>query len=275
MTISKDRIGIDIGKRLSPEDSVDWAIRNDVRVIDIALDNDHALLRNGADRLQRVGRKARDAGITVSLHTLSAVNAAETSAYVSEASDEYFDAYIRAAKEIGARYLIVHGGYHFTSDKPARMRAAIERLKRMTATAEREGVLLLLENHNPEPEHTEVRYMPHDLEESQHFFSAISSPNFGWAFTVNHAHILPIGIRKFLEGLDLSRCGEVRIADCRGIFEEHLRIGQGTIDFGEVFSLIEGGGYTGPYMLGFTTIEDMLADRDLLVSIAEQSARAA
>jgi len=73
--------------------------------------------------------------------------------------------------------------------------------------------------------------------------------------------------------MDLRRCSEVRVADCRGTVEEHLRIGEGTIDFAEMFRLIEGGGYGGHYMLAYTTLEDMLAGRDQLVEIAAASVR--
>jgi len=271
MAVGKDRIGIDIGNRLSPEDALVWATKNDINFIDVSFDKDHQLLRDGADRLKAVRAQLGKSNIRMGLHTASAVNVAETSAFVSEAADEYFKAYIAAAKQVGAEWLIVHGGYHFTSDKPARLKKATERLKRMTAIAEREGVMLLLENHNPEPPHAEIRYLAHDLEECQHFFSNLDSPNLGWAFTVNHAHILPIGIATFLAGMDLSRCGEVRIADCHGTIEEHLRIGDGTIDFTEMFSLIEDGGYRGHYMQGYMTLDDMLGDRDLLVALAAKA----
>lgn len=271
MAVGKDRIGIDIGNRLSPEDALDWAIENDIRFIDVSFDKDHQLLRDGAERLDAVRSRLEESGIHLGLHTSSAVNVAETSAFICDATEEYFAAYIAAAKQVGAKWLIVHGGYHFTSDKSTRLKAATERLKRMSAIAEREGVMLLLENHNPEPKHAEIRYLAHDLEECQHFFSSLDSPNLGWAFTVNHAHILPIGIAAFLAGMDLSRCGEVRIADCHGTIEEHLRIGHGTIDFVEMFSLIEGGGYRGHYMQGYQTLDDMLGDRDRLVALAAKA----
>jgi sugar phosphate isomerase/epimerase len=272
MAVGKDRIGIDIGNRLSPEEAIAWAVKNDIHYIDVSFDRDQQLLRDGAGRLSAVRSKLEKSGVHMGLHPASAVNAAEINAFVSDAADEYFRAYIAATKNVGAEWLIVHGGYHFTSDKAARLKAATERLKRMSAIAEREGVTLLLENHNPEPPHAEVRYLAHDLEECQHFFRNLDSPNLRWAFTVNHAHLLPIGIKAFLAGMDLSRCGEVRIADCRGTIEEHLRIGEGTIDFVEMFSLIEGGGYRGHYMQGYTTLDEMLADRDLLVALAARAA---
>jgi hypothetical protein len=50
-----------------------------------------------------------------------------------------------------------------------------------------------LENLNREPEHAEIRYLAHDLEECRQYFGRIQSPALGWAFTVNHAHLVPEG----------------------------------------------------------------------------------
>jgi sugar phosphate isomerase/epimerase len=96
----------------------------------------------------------------------------------------------------------------------------------------------------------------------------LHSPALRWSFTVNHAHLLPEGIEGFLKQMDLKRCGEVRLADCRGAVEEHLRPGEGTIDFPATFALIEGGGYRGHYMQAFGTLDDMLAGRELLARMA-------
>jgi sugar phosphate isomerase/epimerase len=121
---------------------------------------------------------------------------------------------------------------------------------------------------NPEPADAEVKYLGHDLEECHYFFGQLQSPALKWSYTVNHAHILPIGIEGFTKAMDLSRCGQVRVADCRGTVEEHLPIGEGTIDFPAMYALIEGSGFTGPYIQGYTTLDDMLKGRDTLVAIA-------
>jgi hypothetical protein len=39
-----------------------------------------------------------------------------------------------------------------------------------------------------------------------------------------------------------------------------------------MFSLIESGGYRGHYMQGYGSLDDMLADRDLLVARAAKAA---
>ena len=83
--------------------------------------------------------------------------------------------------------------------------------------------------------------------------------------------MLPTGIRGFFEqmsGLGIERLGEVRVADNKGDKEEHLAPGEGTIDFKEMFALIEGAGYRGPYTLAYGTLDDMLEGRRYLSALA-------
>ena len=69
-----------------------------------------------------------------------------------------------------------------------------------------------------------------------------------------------------------GRCGEVRLADCRGIIEEHLYPGQGGIDFAAMFARIEIEGYRGHYMQAFGSLEDMLSGRATLAAMAPKPA---
>ena len=55
-------------------------------------------------------------------------------------------AYIDLAGKVGAGWIIVHGGYHFTACRELRMQASIDRLRRIADYAESQNVLLLLEN---------------------------------------------------------------------------------------------------------------------------------
>jgi sugar phosphate isomerase/epimerase len=66
----------------------------------------------------------------------------------------------------------------------------------------------------------------------------------------------------------MRRCGEVRIADNKGDKEEHLQIGEGNINFSDVFKLIESSGFTGHYMNAFGSLDDMLLGRNRLARIA-------
>ena len=267
----KDRIGVDINQKLPLEHAVEWTVKHKVPYIDLCLDQTPELLGKGQTKRESAARKSLEKnGTKLGLHTLSAVNIAETSPFVSKAADDYLAAYIDAAKRLGAQWIVVHGGYHFGSDKRARMDAAVARIAKAAKRAEKTKVMLLLENLNPEPEQAEVHYLANDLEECRYYFERLESPALGWSFTVNHAHIRPNRIDAFIAGLSLRRCGEVRLADCRGTHEEHLRPGEGTIDFAAVFAAIEAAGYRGHYMQAFGSLDDMLTGRATLAALAEK-----
>ena len=269
----KERIGIDINQKLPLEEAVEWAVKHKVPYIDLCLDQTPELLAGEKRRAADARRKLEGAGVRLGLHTLSGVNVAETSPFVSDAADAYLAAYIDAAAELGAGWIVVHGGYHFGGDKRARMDAAVARIGRAARLAEKKKARLLLENLNPEPEEAEVHYLANDLEECRYYFDRLDSPALGWSFTVNHAHIRPNRIDAFMAGLDMERLGEVRLADCRGTHEEHLRPGEGTIDFPATFAAIEKSGYRGHYMQAFGSLEDMLRGRDTLAALAEKGTR--
>jgi sugar phosphate isomerase/epimerase len=269
----KQRIGIDIGRRVSVEDGLEWAAKNDVHFIDVQTDiHPNALESFDAERIAGVRALKEKHNINLGLHTLSGVNVAEFSPFCRDAVDAYLKAYIDLAPQVGADWIVVHGGYHFTACRTLRMQTAIDRLKRMAGYAEEKGVLLLLENLNWEPVLAEVNYMPVTPAETMHFLTEINSPAVRWSFTANHAHFLPgVGISNFIDAVDFSLCHEVRLADNNGSYEIHQRPGEGTIDFGTMFKKIEGLGYKGHYTNGFTTIDDMLAGRDYMVARAAEA----
>ena len=269
----RERIGVDLGGRRPLEEGLAWAANHAVHYVDTCLEGAPEHPNGPATwtpaRLAGLRETLKLHGLHLGLHSSSAVNVAETSPLLAEATDAYLRTYIELAGRLGAEWIVVHAGYHFSSDYTARRAASLERLRRAAAAAEQAGVLLLLENLNREPEHAEIRYLAHDLAECREYFAGLTSPRLGWAFTVNHAHLVPEGIDGFVDGLDLGRCGEVRLADSHGRYEQHLRPGEGTIDFTRMFRRIEGAGYRGHYMLAFGTLEDMLAGREHLVRSAE------
>jgi sugar phosphate isomerase/epimerase len=268
----RDRIGVDLGGRRRLENGLAWAAAHAVHYVDVCLegapDHPNAPATWTTARLAAVRGAREQHGIHVGLHSSSAVNVAETSPLMAEAADRYLQTYIELAGRLGAEWIVVHAGYHFGSDQPARQAAGLDRLQRAAALAERANVRLLLENLNREPEHAEVRYLAHNLEECRYYFDKIQSPHVGWAFTINHAHLVPEGIDGFLDAMDVRRCGEVRVADSHGRYEQHLRPGEGTIDFARMFRRIEGGSYRGHYMMAFGTLDDMLNGREHLVRTA-------
>ena len=156
-----------------------------------------------------------------------------------------------------------------TSDVAQRQVAGLERLQRAVGYAEAQVVLLLLENLNWEPVHAEVHYLAHTVAECQYYFDAIDSPHLRWAFTVNHAALVPEGIDGFLDQRGLARYEEVRLADSHGRYEEHLPPGEGQSDFRQLFRRIEQDPqFHGHYMCAFGSLEVMLTGRACLAQEA-------
>ena len=266
----KDRIGIDLSRDVRIEDGVVWAANNNVKYLDIQLDNDTNDITSFDEKRVSAVRSVREKhGIHIGLHTSSAVNVAEFAPYASKGVDDYLKAYIDIYPKVGAEWIVVHAGYNFGKDKAVRMKAGLERLKRMVDYAEKKNVRLLLENLNKEPKDAEVHYLAHTLEEWRYYWGLLDSPSLRLSFTVNHAHLVPEGYEGFCDALDFSLVGEVRLADChRNGYEVHLKPGAGDLDFGDMFKRIEGKGFKGHYTNAFGSLEDRLNARDYLVEKA-------
>lgn len=262
----RERIGVDVGQELGIREAVDWAVENDVHYVDVCLD-DGALDPSAytADEVESVREDCADHGVDLGLHTLSAVNVAETSPYVDDAVDEYLRAYVDIGDAFGASRIIVHGGYHFTSDAAERIEASKARLRRTMEYASDKHPDLLLENHNFEPDASEMHYVPVTLDQVTAYFDELESDTLGWAFNPPHARQFPEGIEGYYEALGVDLCEQVRLNDNRGEVEEHLYPGEGNMDFDALFRLVEESGYEGHYMLAFGTLQDMLDGREYLL----------
>ena len=263
VVIDRARIGIDVGRKLRLEDALTWARQHGVGIIDVQLDTgDNAFTRFDPARAADIRAICARDGITLGLHTLSAVNVAEYAPLVGEAVDAYLRGYVDAAVALGAGWIVVHAGFHFTSDIQMRMDTARDRLRRVLDYAAPLGVRLLLENLNKEPGDAEVHYLAHTSAEWRWFHEQL--PDIGLSFTANHAHLVPEGVEGFLATLPLHRVAEVRLADCwRNGKEEHLCPGQGDFDFPALFRALEARGYAGHYTNAFGSLDDMLAARDM------------
>jgi hydroxypyruvate isomerase len=265
----RDRIGIDLGQKNKIEDGIAAAIAHGVRFLDLKIDVAPNAIESLTDERVRAIRDACTANdIRIGIHTMSAVNVAEYAPHVREGVDRYLTGHMDACKRLGGEWMVVHAGYHFTSDVQLRMETGLERLKRLSDYAEKIDLTLLLENMNWEPDDAEVHYLGHTLEETQYYFDRLTSPKLRWAFTANHAHLVPEGVDGFLAGMDIGRCDEVRLADCfRNGKEVHLKPGEGDFDFAGLFRKLDELGFAGRYMNVFGSLDDMVEGREILARL--------
>lgn len=262
-----DRFGFDASKEVPIEESIRWAGAHGFRYIDFQADlppNDLASF--DAARVRTVRDLCATHAVQLGIHPSSAINNTEYTPILSEAVDAYLLANLDLATRLGCGWLIGHGGYHF-GDLPRRQQTAIERMKRLVGQAERAGVTIFFENHNKEPEHAEIHYLPHNVAETQAFFAAIQSPYFKWAFNVAHGHLVPEGWRGFLDAFGVENIGQVRLNDNTGEYEVHLVPGEGTIDFADLFAELRRRGYNGWFSLGFGDEADKVRVRDWFATL--------
>ena len=266
----RERIGVDLGQRCKIEDGLAAAVQHGIRYLDVKIDvAPNAIETLTPGRIKGIRDLCEGEGIHIGVHTMSAVNVAEVAPHVRDGVESYLRGHMDACKKLGGEWMVVHAGYHFTSDVKMRMEAGLERLKRLSGYAEKLDITLLLENMNWEPDDAEVHYLAHNVEEALYYFDRLDSPKLRWAFTANHAHIVEDGVDAFLAALDIKRCDEVRIADCwRNGKEEHLLPGKGDFDFPGLFRKLDDLGFEGHYMAAFGTLQDMIEGREKLAQMA-------
>lgn len=264
----KDRIGVDVGKtRL--EDAIQWAIDNEFFFLDFNADAGPNHMDTWTpERTRAVRDLCESNGISIGLHTLSAVNVAEFSPHVSRAVEEYMRSSVDLSNSLDCAWTVVHAGYHFSGDIPERKKASLDRLKRICKYGADTGQKILLENLNFEPDKAEVHYMAHTVEEIREYFDEIPPEHMGWAFTANHSHLVREGIDGFLDAFGIDRIGEVRLADNHGDYEVHLIPGEGTLDFTNMFNRLENAGYKGHYSMAYGSDQERIDSRNHLVSLA-------
>jgi sugar phosphate isomerase/epimerase len=244
------------------EDSIRWAVAHGFTRVDFNADtpvNYPATFTPVRTRLVRDLLAGH--GVTLGLHTLSAVNMAEITPVLHAAADAYLRQNFDLAVALGASYVICHGGFHFGQDREARFQTALDRMRRAAGWAAERNIDIYFENHNKEPDDAEIHYLPRDVAETRRFFATIASPRFKWAFNVGHAYLVPDGFDGFLDAFGAANIGQVRLNDTHGRYEEHLIPGAGIVDFRHVFQRLAALGYTGPFTLDFGTAEDRAAWR--------------
>jgi sugar phosphate isomerase/epimerase len=251
------------------EDGLAWAAANDFHFLDFGADyGANALSTWTPERIRSVRGYCEQHDLHLGIHTLSGVNVAEFSPYMSEAVDAYIRANVDLGRQLGVDHVITHAGLHQSSELEQRKAASLSHLQRAASYASSVGVTLLLENLNVEPPEAEVHYMGHSIDELREYWDAIPAEGLKWGFSANHTHLLPGDFDAFLDAFGVSRIGLVLVADNRGQYEEHLLPGQGTMDFARLFHRLEGDGYRGPYMLTFGNREQKIAGRQYLLDKA-------
>jgi sugar phosphate isomerase/epimerase len=218
------------------------------------------------ERIRRIRHLMERSQIRCGLHSASFVNSAEIMPMVRKAAEEHLKEYIDLAAALRCEYLVIHCGFHFSVYLERVWAALCETFARAVEHAERRRIPLVIENMNRLPAESEFQYLGVTVEEFTDLFRRIRSPYLGLALDVAHCHLLPGGVARFVRSFP-EQIREVQLSDNHGTVDQHLTIGEGTVDFSRVFQLLRGIHFSGPLIIELTDIRKKLRSRSRLLRL--------
>jgi sugar phosphate isomerase/epimerase len=224
-------------------------------------------------RVLKVRRLVERSGVRCGLHSASFVNTAEIAPTVRKAAVRHLKAYVDLTAALGCEYLVIHNGFHFSVYLDRVKRALYDTLAEVTEHGERRRVPLVIENMNHMGPRSEFQYLGVTLDEFAELFRKVRSPYLGLALDAAHCNLLPGGTGRFVRAFG-DRIGEVQLSDNRGTVDEHLAVGEGTLDFAALFRQLGAIGYAGPLIVELRDVEKKIASRERLLALLEGRAAA-
>jgi len=154
---------------------------------------------------------------------------------------------VEMAGWLGTDILIINGERTEDGKKQEQWRDTVERLKDLTASAEKKGVNIAVE---PEP-----LLVISDIDDMIRMIDEVASPNLKVNLDVGHAYItdpdLPDSIRQ-LGGAIVH----AHLEDIKDKIHNHLELGEGDIDFAAMMEAFEDIGYGGYYVVDLFRLGD-------------------
>jgi fructoselysine 3-epimerase len=233
-------------------------------------------------RVKALRNSLEEYSLGCGIHTASYVNTAEIFGPIRQGVVQHFRDFTDLACGLGARYLIIHCGVYFRQFLPLVEESLIRTLQEATAYAEKRKIPLLIENMNRIPqalagkpwelsfEPPEISYLGITAEELAEIFKKVNSPILGFSLNVAHANLLKGGVPPFLRAL-ADKLGNVQISDNNGITDDHLPIGEGTVDFVALMRQLKRMNYQGTLSLSVAK-DRVLECRDRLQKILDSAA---
>jgi len=197
----------------------------------------HHLLSSNTNAIKK---SLRDNKLDLVCHLPTFVSTADLTDSLRKASVKEMCDSLSVAHELGAQKAVIHpstvtgmGGYVLETVK----RYLFDFLSEMVLVASQLPVVLCLENMFPR---NIFGVEPDDLSELFNTF-----PTLKFTLDTGHAHINDRGGYRLLKLLELfgDRLGHLHFSDNHGVRDEHLAIGEGTIDFVKLIRMLKSTGY--------------------------------
>jgi sugar phosphate isomerase/epimerase len=220
------------------EDILEDLIKLDVKNIELADSGNHSLNPKRVERLQEL-RSSYE--LEFSVHAPYAdTNLSADDDLIREWVLKRIRASIRFASEIEAKNLVIHPGWTTATEPFMRGRSwdlNIRSLRWLQRYAGDYGVECLLENvPNPTP------YILVTVDDFRLFDNEMT-PSLNYVLDIGHAH-LQGEVYEFIDSLG-SKIKHVHVSDNEGVQDQHLPIGEGTVDWKSVIGALKKSGFDG------------------------------
>jgi sugar phosphate isomerase/epimerase len=175
--------------------------------------------------LERVAAELSQAGLAVSVHApFMDLNPGALDPIIREATLRRLKQALAAARQLKARLIVIHPGYdnwHYDHQPQLWLDQAVPFFRELLPAIEQSGAQVGIENIFESRPETLVQLI-----------TALAHPLCGYCFDVGHWHLFADNPRMedWLSALD-DKLYHLHLHDNNGQMDQHLALGQGTIDF--------------------------------------------
>jgi sugar phosphate isomerase/epimerase len=231
---------------------VDYALAHNLKHFEINLAPGHSHLHKFTPaRILKLRDLARLHGFSFSFHVPSSLNIGHSVPYLRRRHMRQVARIIAVGAELGITHLTLHlGSVAGHTAMPYFRRYALSKavssLKTLTQLCIRHQIILAVENSARLYHNSETEMLGDNLSDFITLFRQIHSPWLGFCLDIGHANTNE-GALDYIEHLkDKIKC--IHFHDNNGMDDEHLEIGDGTVNWHEVIQALKKINYSGPFI---------------------------
>lgn len=234
------------------EDYFDYAKEHNIRHIEIDLKKKHSQLKTfSTERIKNIREFSQANDISLSLHSPFNINLCSPVFIVRLYYTSFLKKSILLARQLHARHITLHlGNFHRSAAWDNPRENALERLcrvlKKVLPFCEEHHVILALENVTPTRQEVGFSFLGDNINDLEYIFSYIQSPYMAFCLDTGHANTNE-GVTAYIGRLgDKISC--VHFHDNRGMYDDHLNVGAGTVPWKALGESLEKISFNGPYI---------------------------
>lgn len=233
-----------------PEEFFDYALRYNLKHIEINLTQDHSSLKSFTnERINNLTEWAESHDVRLSFHLPYHVNISDIIGRIRKNNITYLKEVVWLAGKLNATHITAHIGnfYWFPVEKWMRRQALIRFIKNLNMVleyCEERDVILALENVVPIPTGSEFLLLGDSVNDFEFIFGNTNSNCLKFCLDTGHANMAE-GIMPYINNFrDKLVC--VHYHDNKANNDEHLPVGEGTVPWQELVDGLTKINYNGP-----------------------------